>query len=327
MANSPDPRSTHVNILLTQISIAFQNAMSAYISHRVFPIIPVIKQSDRYATYPKDAFLRARARIRGRGSESAGDGWEVDTTNTYFANRYDFHYDMYDDDLINVDEVFDLRQDAVEFVTHTLMLTRENNWMNTYFKTGVWGIDLDGTTGTPVAGTSFLKWDEAGSDPINDITGAASDVHSATGYKPNVLVVSPKVKRTLKYHPAIRDLTKYTSGESLPDAMLARILEVDEVLEASAVVDSAAPGATPSVAFTAGKHALLAYRPMRPGIKTPSAGYTFAWKLPETGGQFNVAMKSFRMDWLESERIEGSLAYDQKLISSSLGAFFENTIA
>ena len=54
----PTPSDVHVNAPLTQISIAFLQNASDFIATRVFPNIPVSKQSDRYYTYERGDFNR-----------------------------------------------------------------------------------------------------------------------------------------------------------------------------------------------------------------------------------------------------------------------------
>lgn len=322
----PSGRDLHVDALLTDISIAFKNSASAFIADQVFPELPVMKQSDRYAVYDKASFFRARAQKRGRGVESAGDGWEVDTTPTYFADRYDFHHDIDDDDLNNTDEPFNLMQDASEYIMHALLVKREQIWATNYFGTSIWTTDKAGVASGPT-GSQYLRWDESGSDPIKDIRLQADAIQQLTGFRPNVLVVNPQVLTALEENASIVDRFKHTSAASITTDMLAAILRVDAVLVANAVYDGSAPGGTTTMSFIAGKHALLVYRAPRPGLKQPTGGYTFSWRLPETGGALNVAVKSFRLEQLKSERVEGSMAFDMKVISPDLGVFFQNAIS
>ena len=77
---------------------------------------------------------------------------------------------------------------------------------------------------------------------------------------------------------------------------------------------------------TDGNGALLLYTPSAPGIMTPGCGYTFSWT-----GYFGAApngsrIKSFYMNWIESQRIEIDAAYVHKLVSADLGAFMSATI-
>ena len=74
------------------------------------------------------------------------------------------------------------------------------------------------------------------------------------------------------------------------------------------------------------KEVLLAYSNPSPSIMTPSAGYTFAWSgLFGAGGAGN-RVKRFRMEPLESDRVEGEMTWDQKVIATDLGGFLAGAI-
>jgi hypothetical protein len=87
----PTPSDVHVNAPLTNISIAYIQRATQFIADRVFPIVPVTKQSDRYFVYTRADWLRSEVQLRGPASESAGGGWVLDNTPTYFADVWAVH--------------------------------------------------------------------------------------------------------------------------------------------------------------------------------------------------------------------------------------------
>jgi hypothetical protein len=96
---------------------------------------------------------------------------------------------------------------------------------------------------------------------------------------------------------------------------------------ASAVINSAQEGAASSMDFLAKKSFLLTYSNPAPSILQPSAGYIFSWQgLFGAGAQGN-RIKTFRMEHLESDRIEGEMAFDMKLVGADLGVFGASVIA
>ena len=64
----------------------------------------------------------------------------------------------------------------------------------------------------------------------------------------------------------------------------------------------------------------------RPGLRQPSAGYTFAWTGLLGSGATGIRQKRFRMEALESTRIEGEMAFVQKVVAPELGYLFEDTV-
>src|SRR5262245_52989247 len=112
---SPTPSDVHVNAALSSISVAFMQDQSEFIADRVFPAVPVAKQSDRYFTYDKGNWFRAKAQKRAPATESVGSGFTLDNTPNYFADVYAFHKDVDDDTRSNADAAIDVDRDATEF--------------------------------------------------------------------------------------------------------------------------------------------------------------------------------------------------------------------
>ena len=203
----PTAGDVHVNRPLTNISIAYIQEADQFIADRVFPNVPVSKQSDRYFQYLKEDWFRVEARERAPGTESAGSGWRIDNTPTYFAPVIAVHKDVDDQIRANSDSPIDMDRDATLWVTTQLLLKREKRWAESYFQSGVWNTDLAGVNAAPAAG-QFLQWDQANSTPIEDITEAAVDIAEKTGYRPNALVLSPFVYNALRNHADVLDRIK-----------------------------------------------------------------------------------------------------------------------
>jgi len=317
----PTLSDVHVNRPLTNISIAFIQAAEDFIADRVFPNVPVTKKSDRYFVYDKDFWFKDEAEKRAPGTESAGTGFEVDNTPNYNADIWALHKDVDDQTRANTDQPLDADRDATMYVTQKLLLRKEKIFTAAYFTTSIW---TGSTTGGDI--TPGTKWDVASSTPIEDVDAQQDAVKEKTGFRPNVLVVGPGTHRALKNHPDIRDRIKYVQKAILTVDLLASLFGVDKYLVANATENTATEGATGSFSFLYGNNALLVYAAPNPGIMIPSAGYTFSWTGYLGATQAGTRMKKFRMNHLESDRVEGDMAIDMKQIAAELGVFFLNTL-
>ena len=96
---------------------------------------------------------------------------------------------------------------------------------------------------------------------------------------------------------------------------------------AGAVENIAAEQAVNDLQFIFGKAALLAYAAPRPSLMHPSAGYTFSWTGYLGASQQGLRMMRFRVQEKRSDRIEGEMAYDQKVVADDLGVFFTGVIS
>jgi hypothetical protein len=322
----PTQSDVHVNAPLTNVSVAYIQSQEDFIADKVFPMVPVDKQTDLYWTYTKNDWFRDEAKRRAPSTESAGGGYNL-STDSYSCEVYAFHKDISDQVRANADSMIDCDRDATMFVTQRLLIKRELSWATNCFTTSKWGKDYLGVASGEVAGTSFRQWsDFSSSDPVNDIKVGRMYIKSITGYKPNTLVLSEEVFETLKNHPDIVDRYKYTSDKVITTGMLAKLFEVDRILISGAVYATNNEGGTAAYSWVMSKGALLVYSAPAPSLLAPSGGYTFGWK-GLSGLGFSTAINTFRMQHLKSDRVEGESAFDCKIVASDMGVFFSAAIA
>lgn len=323
----PTMQEAHIDRALTNVSVAYLQDASAFIADKVFPIVPVKRQSDVFYTYNKGDFMRDEAQVRGAGTESAGGDYGVVANDPYYCRKHAFHKDVTQEERENYDEPLNADTDAADFVSQKMLIRREMEWATKFFATGVWGTEIGGVAATPTEGQT-LHWSLPTSNPIKDITDASVKMASETGFKPNTLVLSPYAFNALKNHEDILDRIKYTQKGIVTTDLLATLFEVEHVYVAWSVVNSAAKGAADSIDFIMGKHALLCYSAPRPALKKPSAGYIFAWTGLEGSGAYGNRIVRLPMDMLGlgTERIEGEIAFDVKKVCADLGIFFKDIV-
>lgn len=323
----PTASDVHVNAPLTNVSVAYIQAAENYVADKVFPVVPVQKQSDRYFVYSKADFFRDEAKVRAPSTESAGGGFGLDNTPNYFCPLTAFHKDVDDQMRANADAALSPDRDATEYVTQVMLIRRDKQWATNYFTTGIWGLDLTGVAAAPGA-NQFLQWNDALSKPCQVIRGEVTRIGIATGKKPNVLVLGATTFTNLCDNPDVLDRIKYTQRGNVTEEILASVFGVQKVVVAMATHNTALEGAAAAMsAIVNSKAALLVYANPTPSLMQPSGGYTFAWTgLLGAGAQGN-RIKRFRMEALESDRIEGEMAFDTKLVASDCGTFFATAVA
>lgn len=318
---SPTPSDLHFNQPLTNVSVAYLQSASTYIADKVFPRVPVNKQSDAFWKYSKSDWRRTQVTKRAPGTETPGDGWN-NLTDEYFCHVYGIHKDIDDQLRANADSNFSLERDSTEFITNQLLLKRDLDWNDTFFKAGVWGTDLDGDA-------DFTKWTETGSDPIGDVQNWVIDFRKATGFSPNVMVLGAHVMAALKQHPDIIDRIKFTQRGIVTEDLIATLFGIGELYTSYATIatgpqinDAKAQDAAATYDFITNSNSLLmAYSPKSPSTLTPAAGYTFTWKGYLGGNSQGIRIKRFRMEAIASDRIEAEMTYDMKVVCPDMGVF------
>jgi hypothetical protein len=246
---NPTPGDVHVNTPLTNISIAFLQNAANFVSSRVFPNIPVTKQSDRYYVYERGDFNRDEMAERAPATESVGGGYKLDNTPTYFANRFSFHKDIPDEVRANADAVLNPDREATAYVTHKALIKREKLFVQKFFQAGLWGVDYTGVSSNP-SGANLLQWNDANSTPIESVRAAKRSIAERTGFEPNKLVLGRAVYDALLDHPDIIDRLKYgqTAGgvANTSTSDLAALFKVEEILVMNAGENTAKEGAAAS---------------------------------------------------------------------------------
>lgn len=313
----PTRSDVHVNAPLTNISVAYLQDQTEFVADKVFPNVPVMKQSDSFFTYPKDNWFRTEAKPRAPSTESAGSGYSV-TTDTYSAKVQALHKDIDDQIRANADAPINMDRDASEFVTRGLLLRKEKDFAAKYFVASTWTGATDVTPST--------KWDATSSTPIKDIRTAMYAIKKKTGFRPNVFVMAENVWNAIQDNADFLDRIAYTQRKIVTTELFASVLQVDKVLIAGAIENTAIEGAAATMAALYSKNALLCYAAPRPSLMLPSAGYTFSWNGYLGASPQGLRMSRFRMEHLRADRVEGEMAYDLKMVATDLGVYFKDTI-
>lgn len=328
---NPTVSDLHIDAALTDISVAYANGMSS-LYDALFPVVAVAKQSDKYFTYNREDWFRSDAKDRAPGAEAPVSGWRV-SSDSYFCERKALATDIADPTRANADPaVADLDGDAAEYITEQIRLRNEIDFINDHFTTGVWdgassSTDMTGQAAPASTASNFLQWNDVVSTPIEDVRGEMTSVASKTGRRPNTLGLGMRVWTALADHPDILDRIKYTERGVVTEDLLASLLGLDKVVTADMIQDSNAEGVTGSFDFIAGRSALLAYVAPAPGLRRPSAGYTFVWTGMQGAPSVGARIKRFRIERNESDRIEGETWRDFKTVSSNCGAFFATAVS
>lgn len=313
----PTSNQVHVDAILTNISVAYMQMAENFIATKVFPVVPVSKQSDKFFKYTKNDWFRDEAQRRADATESAGGGFNL-LTDSYQADVYAFHKDIGDQTRANADAPINVDREASEFVTGRMLLKMETEFVSNFFTTSVWGTDS-----TP----SNLWSDYTSSDPINDIETAKRTILSTTGYEPNTLVLGYDVFIQLKNHPDLVDRIKYTSSQVLSESLLASLFGVPRVMVAKSLKATNNEGAAETYDFNYGKNALLTYSAPSAGLLQPSGGYVMSWTGVSQGIGATIGVSRMRMEQFKADRIEAEVAFDMKVIGADLGFFFNACVA
>ena len=312
------------------MAVAYFQSEDAYVADKVFPMVSVQHQTDVYFVWSKADFFRDEAQQRSDATESAGTGVNL-TTQSYKAKVWALHQDIGSQTRSNADPAVDVDVTVTRHLMQKLMIRRDRIFMTAYMATGVWSQDNTGTAssagGTPGTSSPVYWDDDANGDPFTDIAYGQTQVLTNTGFLPNKLVISWNVYQALRKHPLIIDRIKYsmpTFAGTVTPKLLGEAFDIEEVIVSKAVYNTAQENLTASMAFVAGKNALLVYSPPAPGLMVAAAGYTFGWTGFTGLNTLGVRVAQIPMNWkgLGTVRTEAEMAFDMQVVGKDLGFYW-----
>lgn len=305
--------NVHIDQVLTNISIAWPN--NGLVGERLLPSVPVRKQSDKYYIFGREGWL-PEDDARAPGSVANEVAGLAVSTDTYYAREHSLQIAVTDEERENVDSPLAPDRDATEMVTSKIMLGREVAIKTLVTTTGNFASGLS----TTLAGAA--QWNSANyatSDPISDLRTGKAAVHAKIFMEPNVLVVPYQVMTALEDHPDFLERIKYSERAIFSPELLAAVLGFGSVVVPGVGLNTANPGATPTLGYLWGKDVIMAWVPGRPGLKIPAFGYEFTW-----GTQY---VDRWREEPRKSDLIRASRRYDLKLTALGEGADAGKSIA
>jgi len=277
------PQPTNSSILvrgaLQNVSIGYKN--DTYIADMVFPIIDGLGRTSKVAKYNKGAWYRNEADYRAPGSAARRGGYTV-TTENLDPKQIAFAKEVSDENAADAAVLGNLplrpQTEAIEYCADKIDLFKEKLIADTIFA-DTWA---DGNVGGEDAAGLWAATDTTNT-LVTDIVTGKQAIRSATGKIANTLVIDYDTMIAQTLNTVLSDKIKYTQTSVMTPALLAALLELDQVIVGSAVYSSADEAADGSD-FTAvniweknaGKgSAFLYYRPVSAGLFQASPGYQY----------------------------------------------------
>lgn len=305
---------------LTDISVAYMQDAN-FVAGKVWPNVPVKKQAATFPFFPKGDFYRVQAKRRAPGTPSAVGGFRVKNV-PYYCEPWALNKPITAQDRANYPDSMNADTMAAEFVMQQILLLREVTWAALAFAASVWATEKTG-------GVDFTSFLDATVDPLDTLAGYVLAASKQTGLKMTHAVIPPDVFKVIKFHALVKQRTQYTSPDSITEALVARIIGVDEVVVPTAVVNIAPETADKdavNMSWVFPNHILLQHAAKSPGLGVPSAGYHFAWAGLE-GGTDGVATSMWYDPARKADIVETELADSPNVVCPDLGVLLKTPLA
>lgn len=288
----------HVNQLLSNVSVQYRN--EEYIADKLFPTIPVSKDTDLYRVYDRNFKVPETKRApKGVAREM---GFEFSTSSYALAQHALKDYVGVDEEQNN--DQGSLEVDTTESLTDAIYRRRELD-VAALFTTTNWSLNVSLAAGAAFSSNTMTT------DPVAVYDTGASVIIANSGKTPNFGYMPRAVFVQVKNHVAVLDRVKYTSSE-VSKAMIQALIGIGELHVAVAIQDTAAEGIAPSMSPFFSGNSFIGWKPDGGGgLKVPSCGYMFESSKPRT------------RSWFDEERnakaIEVEVKYQPKVVASLTG--------
>lgn len=328
---NPQPGDVYVDQFLTDLTVGFFGDPAA----PAFGMLgrhPVMYQSGIIPTWTRASTMRLITELRTPGQAPKQAGIDTDNSATFFAREWGLEMPYNATQMAQANGgPYNLRRARSKILTMAAIRRREEQIATNIFKTSTW---TGSSTGADI--TVGTQWDTAGSDPVADVEAQILSIEEKTGYTPTHLLVGRKVLSKLRTNAAV--LARYRAIGSARGADQVTVVDQDgldavfrvKVRASSVTRNTASPGATISMSFAIGAHALLVYLPPDGAIlEEPAAFRVLEWVNPElypgsVGGMRIVSGMDARagVDWMQIHD-----AFDTKVIAPECGAYLPNVVA
>lgn len=295
------PGDVHVNVPLTNFALQFRNR--AFVAEEVFPVVPVVHESDVYYTFSREE-LRDVDTLRAAGTLAKEVEW-VPSTASYQAEEYALRHLLPDRIVNNADAPVRPQQNTTSKLMKWIMLGQEKRIQA-----------IAQNTANAVATVAVApKWDGTSPTIEKDIDTAKDSVRNNAGVEPNAILLPENVKDVVKRDSTLRDLIRYVinlgagNRDLLMNGELPPVMFNLAIIIAGATEDTSKVGASSSIAKIWNDSVPVFYREQAVSLDAISWGYIMRVR--------TAMIKSYRDEHRDGEYIQGSMIQAEELVTSN----------
>jgi hypothetical protein len=297
-----------------------------YIGPQVFPVMEVTLKSDTFGKVPIEELLRVNldlARAPGAG---------------YWRDSLKFETDSYTCQEYGAEEIVDRNSaaryanfiSAYELATqraiHKVLAAQEARVAGQLFDTGVY----TGSTSQAVTNGTYVAANFATCTPVSDIKLAIEKVYTNSGVWPNTVIMNRLVFRNLRMCTQVLNAIKSDGAgdiarqSDVTAGQLAAVFDVDRVLVAGGVANTAGFGSAASISQIWGNHIMVCRTATSGDMEEPCVGRTFHWGAD--GSSMMGTVETYEEMAIRSDIVRVRQDCHEKRIYTELGCIIPSVI-
>lgn len=322
------------NIYLTNMSMAYFQAMDKYVAKEVFPMLPVQLSTAAYYKFNKGDLARDNVQRKPQFGKVA----------PAIMGHTDDSYSCYVDQVIvGIDQianlnfqrskapgVIDPRRAKAKFIAEQMNIHMDIMFANSFFRTGAWNNEWTGGTSHDSKAKTFIKFNDDNCDPIALFDELMTLIKQQGRRTPNKLALGINAFNALKSNPAIVERVKYSGSTPNPatvnENVLAQLFGIKKVVVFESTYNNAGLGEEDNMQFICDPDdALLVYATDTPAIDEATAGYIFTWDMLGDGN-FMPTLQYDGEGGTHAEFMEGLMATDMKKTADDLAIYLHKCV-
>lgn len=303
----------HRNRPLENVSIAYRPAN--FVADIVSPRLMVKHDTDEYYTYSRDTMTLPET-LRANATTARRAFWNI-SVSSYILEKHSLKEIVTDDERSNQDKAIKVDTDATEILTDKILIRLELNVATAVQTVTNWSGSQSLSTAAAWSSNTTTT------NPIIVVDSGTSFILKESGKTANLCVIDHPTFLAIKEHVSVVDRIKFTSSDSVPESLIAKLFSIDKLVVGRASYNTAKEGLdTVTMNFIWTNAAFLAFVEQNAGIKRPSALYTF-WK-SDQGVPFRV--KKWRDEELEGDWVEVTSKHQSKPVATAAGYLILDTV-
>lgn len=322
------------NIYLTNMSMAYFQAMDKYVAKNVFPLLPVPLSTASYYEFTKGDLARDNVRRKPQFGK----------VEPAIMGHTDKNYSCYVDQVIvGIDQigalnfqrskapgVIDPRRAKAKFIAEQMNIHMDIMFADSYFKSGVWKEEWTGGASHDSNAKTFIKFNDDNCDPIALFDELMTLIKQNGRRTPNKLALGIEAYNALKNNPAVVERVKYSGSTPNPaivnENVLAQLFGIQKVVVFESTYNAAGLGEADDMQFICNpKDALLVYATDTPAVDEATAGYIFTWDMLGDGN-FMPTLQYDGEGGTHAEFMEGLMATDMKKTADDLAIYLHGCV-
>lgn len=291
-----------------------QASLAGFIGLKVFPVFEANEAAAAFGRIKLESLLKARDTARAAGASYNEAEYEF-TNDTYTTQDHGFVVPVDDRRARMYRSYFDAEQHAAARARDVVLRNFEKRVAAAVFNTTIW-------TGASLTTATAGIWSTLSSGvPVTDVQLAINKVEDASGLRPNAVIMAAKTFRTARQTAQVIDRVKYsghTDPKNITVQALAALFDVDYVLVAGGMKDTADEGQTASLSRIWDHTMCMVCRVATSSdIEEPCIGRTFHWG--EDGSSIGSVVESWREEKRRSTMIRARMDTDEKRLYVQAG--------